>query len=75
MKNQKITPDCTHCTGNCCKRPIGGNPGSAVYAMGMIGAAAYYFPQLTSSHFFLTIAKIIFWPAFLVYRTLSQLGM
>lgn len=73
MKTQK---DCSTCSHDCCRRPVVSNSGGAFYGMGLIGAAVYYFPHLgNGSEFFLTLVKIIFWPAFLVYRALTLLGM
>lgn len=50
--------------------------GEAVYGLGIIGAAVYYFQHASS--FWLVIVglfKAIFWPAFLVHSVLSFLHM
>lgn len=50
--------------------------GDAVYGLGLIGAAVYYFQQASS--FWLVIVglfKAIFWPAFLVHSLLTFLHM
>ena len=47
----------------------------AVYCLGFIGAAVYYFGQATSFWSgVLGFLKAIVWPAFLVYELLSFLG-
>ena len=53
----------------------GGSTG-AVYGMGFIGAAVYYFSTATSFWMgVLGFLKAIVWPAFLVYKALKFLGM
>jgi len=50
-------------------------PASAVYGLGLIGAAIYYISVATSFWMgVLGILKAIVWPAFLVYEALKQLG-
>lgn len=50
--------------------------GSAVYALGFIGAAVYYVSAATGFWMgVLGILKAIVWPAMLVYKVLSTLGM
>ena len=47
---------------------------SAVYGMGMIGAAVYYIQHATSFGLgLLGIVKAIFWPALMVYNLLEHL--
>ncbi len=50
-------------------------PASAVYVMGLVGALVYY---ISSAESFLMgllgVLKAIFWPAFLVFEALQQLG-
>ena len=57
---------CSGCNGS----------GSAVYGLGIIGAAIYYFSNATT--FWLGVLgflKALVWPAFLVYELLKFLGM
>lgn len=50
------------------------NPGGAVYGLGMIGAAAYFFQSAESGRdYALAAPKAIFWPALLVYKLLKSL--
>lgn len=50
--------------------------GGAVYALGFIGAAAYYIIHATSfMNGLLGVLKALFWPAFLVYEAFTKLGM
>lgn len=56
---------------NCaCNRNVGG--GNAVYGLGIMGMIIYYFQHMPSSNdLVVTVFKIIFWPAFLLYRLLE----
>ena len=48
---------------------------SAVYGLGLIGAAVYYISQATSFGMgILGVLKALVWPAFLVYEALMHLG-
>jgi hypothetical protein len=48
---------------------------NAVYGLGLIGAAVYYIMHATSLWMGVVgFLKAIFWPAFLVYEVLRQLG-
>ena len=50
-------------------------PASAIYGVGLIGAAVYYISTATS--FWLGVLgflKALIWPAFLVYEALKALG-
>jgi hypothetical protein len=50
------------------------NGGGAVYGLGMIGAAAYFFGSAQSGRdYVLALPKAIFWPALLVYKLLKNL--
>ncbi len=50
--------------------------GSAVYGLGMIGAAVYFISQApTFWTGILGFLKALVWPAFLVYRAFETLGM
>jgi len=48
---------------------------NAVYGLGLIGAAIYYISNAAGFWMgVLGILKAIFWPAFLVYEALKQMG-
>jgi hypothetical protein len=50
-----------------------GAGGGAVYGIGMIGAAVYFFKAATSREdYLLAFPKALFWPALLVYETLKR---
>ena len=50
------------------------NGGGAVYGIGMIGAAAYFFQSAESGwDYVLAVPKAIIWPALLVYKLLKSL--
>lgn len=53
----------------------GGGGGGAVYGLGLIGAAVYYWKQADGvwDHV-LAIGQAILWPAFVVYDLLGHLG-
>ena len=59
------------------KQEIQGNASaSAVYGLGLIGAAIWFISQATSFWMgVLGFLKAIVWPAFLVYEALKQLAM
>lgn len=49
-----------------------GNVGNGVYGLGIVGMAVYYFQHMpASSELLMTIVKIVFWPAFLLYHLLE----
>lgn len=51
-------------------------PSSAVYGLGMIGAAVYFISHATG--FWMGVVgflKAIIWPAFLVYEAFKHFGM
>lgn len=49
---------------------------SAVYGMGLIGAAVYYIQHASSFGMgLLGVIKAIFWPGLLVYKALEYLNM
>jgi hypothetical protein len=51
-------------------------PASAVYGLGLIGAAVYYISTATTFWMgVLGFLKAIVWPAFLVYEAMKSLGM
>jgi len=60
----------------CAKREYKGDgPSSAVYGLGLIGAAIYYISVATSFWIgVLGFLKAIVWPVFLVYEALKALG-
>lgn len=50
-------------------------PSSAVYGVGIIGAAIYYISMATGFWMgVLGVLKALVWPAFLVYEALKSLG-
>lgn len=50
-------------------------PASAVYGVGIIGAAVYYISVATGFWMgVLGVLKALVWPAFLVYEALKSLG-
>ena len=52
-----------------------GGTSSAVYGLGLIGAAIYFISTATSFWMgVLGILKAIVWPAFLVYEALKAIG-
>jgi hypothetical protein len=59
------------------KQQMQGNAASsAVYGLGLIGAAIYFISHATT--FWLGVLgflKAIIWPVFLVYQALKQMGM
>jgi hypothetical protein len=59
------------------KQEIQKNPASsAVYGLGLIGAAIYFIVQATGFWMgVLGILKAIIWPVFLVYAALKQLAV
>lgn len=51
-------------------------PASAIYGLGLIGAAVYFISHATTSRMgVIGFLKAIVWPAFLVYEALKHLGM
>lgn len=51
-------------------------PASAVYGLGLIGAAVYFISTATTFWMgVLGFLKAIVWPAFLVYEALKSLGV
>lgn len=53
-----------------------GSNGSAVYAIGICGAAYYFFSQAVGIQgFFIAILKTLGWPAILVYNALTLLKL
>jgi len=58
------------------KRNVQNNaPASAVYGVGLIGAAIYYISTATTFWMgLLGFLKALVWPAFLVYEALKAIG-
>lgn len=58
------------------KKEVQNNPQcSAVYALGLIGAAVYYISAATGFWWgVLGLLKAFVWPAFLIYESLKFLG-
>ena len=58
--------------GKHCNCNHGSSSGNAVYGLGIMGMIIYYFHHMPSSNdMLMTILKIIFWPAFLLYHLLE----
>lgn len=49
--------------------------GNAIYCLGMLGAAVYYFQHPPTGEWLLTIVKIILWPAFVAYQLLTHFSL
>jgi hypothetical protein len=55
-------------------RPRQNGGGGAVYGIGMIGAAAYFYKAAVSREdYILALPKAMFWPALFVYEALKRL--
>jgi hypothetical protein len=74
-----IEEKCENCNPTfCCKKwgNGGGSSSSAVYGIGIFGAAFYFFPQAVGfTGFAMAILKSLVWPALLVYQALSLLKL
>jgi len=73
-----IEEKCENCNpAFCCKKMgSGGSCGGAVYALGIFGAAFYFFPTAVgAAGFAMAILKSLVWPALLVYQALSLLQL
>ncbi|HET7098944.1 MAG TPA: hypothetical protein VFI61_01770 [Patescibacteria group bacterium] len=58
------------------KKMHGGHSGGAVYGMGFIGALIYYLQHTTTfMDGLIGFLKAIAWPAFLIHKIFSLLGM
>jgi hypothetical protein len=52
-----------------------GASGGAVYGLGLVGAAVYYFQQASDFwSYVLALPKAILWPAFVIYHLLKHLA-
>jgi len=59
-----------------CHCPPRSSGGGAVYGLGIIGAAFYYFQHMpVAKELPLTILKVILWPAFVAYRLIERFGL
>lgn len=66
--------NCEPC--NIKKCHCGGGIGSGVYCLGVIGAAFYFFPHVTSfGSGVMAVAKCCVWPALLVFQALTLLKL
>ena len=61
--------DCHNCKHHCNKS------GNAIYGLGILGATFYYLQNPPTGELFMTILKVILWPAFVAYRLLGQFGL
>lgn len=78
MPTKKIIEEQSNkCESYCCKKNnYGGTSGSAVYGIGLFGAAFYFLPQAVGvAGFFMAIVKSLVWPALLVYQALKLLNL
>ena len=80
MKNVQCDENC--CVKGklpfCCKSVThpGGGGGSAVYGIGLIGALIYFLQHAANfGDGVLGVLKAFAWPALLVYKALTALGM
>ena len=76
MKKENKTTEC--CSENISKKCHYHNNGSsgAIYGISVIGALFYFLSQATSfSLVMIGIGKSIFWPAILMFKLLTYLGM
>jgi hypothetical protein len=77
---EKKTGNESCCSEGCCEAPSKWKHshhghGNALYGLGVLGAAVYFFQQ--ASGFWpcaLAILKAFFWPAFVVYKALGLMG-
>lgn len=69
---KKIEECCAHQYG----KSYGGSSSSAVYGIGIFGAAFYFIPQAVGfTGFIMAVLKSLVWPALLVYQALSLLKL
>ena len=61
----------------CCKNKYGaGTSGGAVYGLGLIGALIYYIQHAANfTEGLIGFLKALVWPAFLIHKVFSLLGM
>jgi len=73
MSLKKIVKD--QCD-SCCNTKTHTSNGSAVYGIGLIGAAVYFFSHATGfTGYVMALLKTIAWPALLVHQALTFLNM
>lgn len=58
-----------------CKPRHKSNTGNAIYGIGIMGAVFYYLQHPPVGEIFLTIIKVLLWPAFVAYRLLETFGL
>lgn len=69
-----IKPSTENKCSNCCHSQNTGGSCGAIYGLGVIGAAFYFFPHVTSfTSGLLAIGKCLVWPALLVYQAFALL--
>jgi len=54
--------------------PAGGS-GGAIFFFGFVGAAFYFCQNLTGMDFAIGILKAFVWPAFLIHKVFTMLGI
>ena len=58
-----------------CKTKGKSSAGNTIYGMGIIGAVFYYLQHPPLGEIFLTIVKVLLWPAFVAYRLIENFGL
>jgi hypothetical protein len=73
LSEEMCTCENCHCQPNYSYNHTGGG---ALYAIGIFGAAFYFFPQAAGiNEFLMALVKSLGWPAVLVYQALSLLKL
>ena len=75
MATKKVTENKDCCEGKCVSNHgSSSNSGSAVYAIGMLGAIVYFFQHANNfTDYALAIVKSLAWPAILVFKAFEFL--
>lgn len=74
-KEEKVKEMCCE-TKPVCKCSGGNSCGNAIYGLGVIGALFYFLKGATTFVAVMTgIGKAIFWPAILMFKLLTYLGI
>lgn len=78
--SKEESKDCKECCKDC--KPMhnhhhgGGNgSGGAIYFFGFVGAAFYFCQNTTGMNFAIGMLKALVWPAFLVHKVFTMLGI
>lgn len=75
--DKEESKDCKDCCKGMHHHHHGGNAGGgAVYGLGLIGAAIYYFQHsVVTMDYVYGFLKALVWPAFLIHKIFTLLGM